>query len=539
MTQSLLERPLPAGYFYDRELADRVVAWFPKYLCHTKGEWHGKPFVLLDWQEDIIRALFGTVNADGDRLYRKVFVAIPKKNGKTELGAGVALRVLLADKQMKPEVYSVASNKEQAGICFGCSMTMVEESKALSARTKPMESQKRMRALSNGGLYRVLSADVHGKQGYSPSCVVFDELHEQPTRDLWDAMTSEQATMARRSPLIFAMTTAGYDKNSICHEVWEQARKILKGERDDPTMLPVLWETPEDADWHDPKVWERCNPSWGVTIRPDVVERAHKAALESSADEANFRRWTLNQWTENIENLWLNIGSFDRCAGDHDFGTLRHVYGGLDLGLVHDLTALAIIGEDEQKILHVDLVIWMAEETVRIRSNRDGVPYQDWVDQGLVRVTPGVVTDLDVVEEDILTIHHMRPFRSFGYDPRSASKLATNLESAGLEAVAVPQTGASLNEACRDLTERIGNRKLRHAGNPILRWCAEHVVARSDVSGYIRPDKEKSRERIDPISALVTALDRLLRQEEEPEPQPIRNRRTRRPVGAGIMERRW
>ena len=532
-------RPIPAGYFYDEERAKKVLEWFPRYLCHTKGEWYGKPFELLWWQRAVIAPLFGVVNAAGDRLYRKVFVAIPKKNGKTELGAGVALRILLADGQMKPEVYSVASDKEQASICFECSLTMVKESKALTGKTKPIASQKRMRALANGGLYRVLSSDVSGKQGYSPSCVVFDELHEQPNRELWDALTSEQATMARRSPVIFAMTTAGYDRNSICHEVWQQAKDVLEGKRDDPTMLPVIWETPEDADWKEPSVWQGCNPSWNVTIKPEVVERTFRSAIESSSEEANFRRWTLNQWTEHIENLWLNMDSFDRCAQPADFGELKNVYGGLDLGLVHDLSAMAIIGEDANRILHVELVIWMAEETVHLRSKRDGVPYRDWADQELVRVTPGVVTDLDQVEEDILSIHHMRPFTSFGYDPRSAAKLAMNLEAANMEVVAVPQSGASLNEACRDLTERIGNKRLRHGGHPVLRWSAKHVVAHADAAGYIRPDKERSRERIDPISALVTGLDRLLRQPEEPPPAPLRNRRSKRPVGAGIMDRRW
>ena len=252
---------------YDKQAADNAVA-FIECLSHTKGTWAGQPFLLIDWQEKIIRDVFGTLKPNGYRQFNTAYIEIPKKNGKSELAAAVALLLTCGDNEERAEVYGCAADRQQASIVFEVAKDMVTMCPALAKRVKILASQKRLVYLPTGSYYQVLSADVANKHGFNTHGVIFDELHTQPNRKLYDVMTKGSGD-ARMQPLYFLITTAGDNTNSICWEVHSKAKDILDGRKTDPTFDPVIYGTEENDSWTDPKVWKKANPSLGITVGID------------------------------------------------------------------------------------------------------------------------------------------------------------------------------------------------------------------------------------------------------------------------------
>ena len=328
---------------FDERKARRVVR-FIEALRHTKGEFHGQPFHLLPWQEKIIRDVFGTVRDDDPtmRQYTTAYIEIPKKNGKSELGAAIALNMLINDDEWKAEVYSCASDRQQAAIVFDVAVDMVRQSPALMKRVKIIPSTRRMIYQPTGSIYQVLSSEVATKHGLNVSACIFDELHTQPTRALYDVMTQGSGD-ARRQPLWFFLTTAGTDRNSICWEVHQKALDILEGRKIDPRFYPVLFGLPDDADWTSEENWYRANPSLDHTITIDKVRDAFRKAQETPADENQFRQLRLNQWVKQSVR-WMPMDKWDECGGVVDPYALegRACYAGLDLSSTSDLTALVL-----------------------------------------------------------------------------------------------------------------------------------------------------------------------------------------------------
>ena len=291
-------------------LADRAVA-FINALKHTKGEWHGKPFILLPWQETIIRDVFGTVKENGFRQYNTAYVEIPKKQGKSELAAAVALYLLAGDGEWGAEVYGCAADRQQASIVFDVACQMVEQCPALKKRIKPVLSQKRLVYQPLNSFYQVLSAESYTKHGLNVHGVVFDELHAQPDRRLYDVMTHGSGD-ARKQPLFFLITTAGTDRNSICWEVHQKAEDILAGRKHDDTFYPVIYGLDDSADWSDEKNWYLANPSLDITVDIDKLRAAYNSAKENPAEENLFRQLRLNQWVKQSVR-WMPMDKWDQC----------------------------------------------------------------------------------------------------------------------------------------------------------------------------------------------------------------------------------
>ena len=329
---------------FDEKKARRVIR-FIECLRHTKGEFHGKPFKLLPWQEKIICDVFGTVRDEDPsmRQYNQVYIEIGKKNGKSELGAALALNMLINDDEWKAEVYSCASDRQQAAIVFDVAVDMVKQNPTLSRLIKIIPSTKRMVYQPTGSIYQVLSSEVATKHGLNVSACIFDELHTQPTRALYDVMTQGSGD-ARKQPLWFFLTTAGTDRNSVCWEVHQKALDILEGRKQDPRFYPVVYGLPDDADWQDEQNWYKCNPSLGYTITIDKVRDAYHKALETPADENMFRQLRLNQWVKQSIR-WMPMDKWDECGGVVDPYQLegRACYAGLDLSSTSDLTTLVLV----------------------------------------------------------------------------------------------------------------------------------------------------------------------------------------------------
>ena len=506
---------LPTSH-YDKERADHAVN-FIQSLKHTKGVWAGQPFLLFDWQEKIIRDLFGTIKANGYRQFNTAFVEICKKAGKSELAAAVALYMLAGDGEEGAEIYGCANDRQQASIVFDVAKDMVLQCPALLKRIKIVESQKRLVYLPTRSIYQALSSEVASKYGYNVHACIFDELLGQPNRKLFDVMTKGSGA-ARKQPLNFVITTAGSDKNSICYEVHSKAVDILEGRKHDPTFYPVVYSTPPEADWTDPRVWKAVNPSLGKTVDMEYYRAACESAKQNPAEEMQFRQFHLCQWT-NSTVRWMPMDKWDACAFPVDPESLRGraCYGGLDLSSTTDITAFVLVfppePDDENGRYEILPFFWLPEEAVDLRVRRDHVPYDLWARQGLVHTTEGNVIHYGYIEEFIEELGTKYNIREIAFDRWGAVQMTQNLEGLGFTVVPFGQGYKDMSPPTKELMKLTLEGKLAHGGHPVLRWMVDNVTIRSDPAGNIKADKEKSTEKIDGAIATIMALDRAIRHE--------------------------
>jgi len=506
---------LPTSH-YDKAQADFVVN-FIQCLKHTKGRWAGQPFHLLPWQEQIVRDLFGIVKPDGKRQFNTAYIEIPKKNGKSELAAAIALYLLFGDGEPSAEVYGAAADRQQASIVFDVANQMLQMTPALMRRAKILSANKRIRNNENNGFYQVLSAEVGTKHGLNVSGLVLDEVHAQPNRELYDVLTKGSGD-AREQPVFFLITTAGNDVNSICYELHQKALDILEDRKIDHTFYPVIYGADESEDWTDPKVWKKANPSLGETITMEKVKAACESAQSNPAEENTFRQLRLNQWVKQTVR-WMPMLKWDACAFPVDPDSLRgrRCYGGLDLSSTSDITAFVLVfpPEDENGKYEILPFFWLPEETIDLRVKRDHVPYDVWSRQGLVFTTEGNVIHYGFIEEFIEELGTKYDIREIAFDRWGAVQMSQNLEGAGFTVVPFGQGYASMSPPTKELLKLVLEERLAHGGHPVLRWMVDNVTVRTDPAGNIKPDKEKSTEKIDGAVALIMALDRAIRHEND------------------------
>ena len=497
---------------YDKGAADFAVA-FIESLCHTKGTWAGKPFELIDWQERIVRDLFGVLKPNGYRQFNTAYIEIPKKQGKSELAAAVALLLCCGDGEQRAEVYGCAADRQQASIVFEVAADMVRMCPALSRRVKILASQKRMMYLPTNSFYQVLSAEAYSKHGFNVHGVVFDELHTQPNRKLFDVMTKGSGD-ARMQPLYFLITTAGTDTQSICYETHQKAQDILEGRKHDPTFYPVIYGAPSEADWTAPEVWAKANPSLGITIGLDKVQAACESAKQNPGEENAFRQLRLNQWVKQSIR-WMPMAKWDACAFPVNEQELegRVCYGGLDLSSTTDITAFVLVfpprTEDERFV--VLPYFWIPEENVDLRVRRDHVPYDTWQRQGFLQTTEGNVVHYGFIEQFIGRLGERFHIREIAFDRWGAVQMVQNLEGMGFTVVPFGQGFASMSPPTKELMKLVLEQRIAHGGHPVLRWNMDNIFIRTDPAGNIKADKQKSTEKIDGAIALIMALDRAIR----------------------------
>ena len=499
---------------FDEKKARRVVR-FIECLKHTKGEFHGKPFKLLPWQEKVIRDVFGTVREEDPdiRQYNQVYIEIGKKNGKSELGAALALNMLINDDEWKAEVYSCASDRQQAAIVFDVAVDMVRQNPTLSRLIKIIPSTKRMVYQPTGSIYQVLSSEVATKHGLNVSACIFDELHTQPTRALYDVMTQGSGD-ARRQPLWFFLTTAGIDRNSVCWEVHQKAVDILEGRKTDPRFYPVVYGLPDDADWQDEQNCYKCNPSLGYTITIDKVRDAYRKALETPADENMFRQLRLNQWVKQSVR-WMPMDKWDECGAPVIPGDLdgRVCYAGLDLSSTGDLTTLVLVfpPSDESEPYQILPFFWLPDETLPLRVRRDHVMYDVWEKQGFLQTTEGNVVHYGFIEKFICELGEKYNIREIAYDRWNATQMVQNLEDDGFTMIPFGQGFRDMSPPTKELMRLVLEHRLAHGGHPVLRWNMDNAFVRTDPAGNLKIDKQKSTEKVDGAVALVMALDRAMK----------------------------
>ncbi|NLO46113.1 MAG: terminase large subunit [Clostridiales bacterium] len=501
-----------ADSIYDKASADYAVA-FVEALSHTKGTWAGKPFDLIDWQEQIIRDVFGTLKPNGYRQFNTAYVEIPKKMGKSELAAAVALLLTCGDGEERAEVYGCAADRQQASIVFEVAADMVRMCPALSKRVKILTATKRIVYAPTNSFYQVLSAEAYSKHGFNVHGVVFDELHTQPNRKLFDVMTKGSGD-ARAQPLYFIITTAGDNQNSICWEVHQKAKDILEGRKNDRTFYPVIYGAAPEDDWTDPAVWKKANPSLGITVGIDKVKAACESARQNPAEENSFRQLRLNQWVKQSVR-WMPMEKWDACADKFNLDELagRECYGGLDLSSTTDITASVLVfppRTDDEKYIVLPF-FWIPEENVDLRVRRDHVPYDVWMKQGFLNTTEGNVLHYGFIEKFIEQLGEKYNIREIAFDRWGATQMVQNLEGLGFTVVPFGQGFRDMSPPTNELMRLVLGRELMHGGHPVLRWMMDNIFIRTDPAGNIKPDKEKSTEKIDGAVATIMALDRAIR----------------------------
>ena len=496
-------------WIFDEVEANRACDFFPMMLSHVKGR--TGPFELQPWQSDLVSKLFGWKDKEtGLRKYRYVYCEIPRKNGKTTLAAGILLYMLLVDSEIGAEVYSAATTRDQAGLVYEIAAKMVTANPLMKGLAKRLDSKKRL--VTSDGYFQACSSEAGAIHGTNPHCVIFDELHEQPNRELWEAF--QTGFGSRNQPLFFSITTAGHDRSTICWEQHEYARAVAANPDLDERFLPALYSAEPEDDWTSETVWEKANPCLDVSLKRDFLRGECKKAQEIPALENGFRRLHLNQWTEQ-ESRIIQMAAWDDCKTEiilEDY-TGRVAYAGLDLSSTRDVTAFVLIFPEDNGGAAVFPWFWIPELNVSQRAGQDQRMIKNFADRGSVELTPGNEVDIRYLAERIAQISQPFDLRHIGFDPWNASGVTQLLMENGMPdhvLLKMPQTFSTYNEPFKKLLSMLGNGKIRHDGNEVLRWMASNVAHKEDPSGNIRPDKGKSAEKIDGICAMLMGLGLMI-----------------------------
>jgi len=501
-------------FHFDRAAALYAEDFFAEVLKHPKAAIHaeaGEPFALEDWElAMIIWPVFGWKRRDGTRRYRRAFIEIPKKNGKTSLCAGLANELLFADGELSAEVYAVAGSRDQAALTFDISKAMVEMSPELAARAEAF--RRAITYQETYSVFKVMSSDAPMAHGLNAHAIIFDEHHVQPNRLLHDALWS--AGKARKQPLFIMLTTAGYDRQSIAFEMHQYSQEILDGIHVDDSFWAVIYTIDEGDDWTSPKSWKKANPNIGVTIGLDAIAEEAKQAKAIVGYQNTFKRLTLNIWTEQESRL-ITAEQWNACARplltDLEGAAC---YGGLDLAASNDVAAFVLNFPNDDGTHRWLPFFWIPEDNLIERGLHHAFDYASHVRAGLIRATPGNVIDLKFIKSDIEQLGQMYKIKQIAFDRWGAREISADLQDMGFQMVEFGQGFKSMAAPTKEFLRLVAGAQLIHDGNPVLKWMANNLVAKQDEAGNLKPDKAKSKEKIDGIVAGIMALDMALRQTE-------------------------
>lgn len=507
------------GFYFDPAAANRAIE-FIKLLRHTKGEHAGTLFRLLPFQAFILWVLFGwKKKATDTRRYTKAYIELARKNTKSELGAAIALYMLIADNEKGAEIYSAATTFKQASIVFERAQIMSrfllndypeemgDELEVLQYNIKVNESFSKMEAVT---------AEHNKLDGKRPTCAIIDEYHAHATSKVLEVLETGMGSCTQ--PILAIITTAGFNREGPCFRFRKVCVDILQGVKNDDSTFAIIYCLDEGDDWHDSKTWIKANPTLGEVVRMDwMLEQYNRAINEGADKEIQFRTKNLNEWT-NTYSTWISHKVWMRAGTNWDPAELLgcKCYGGLDLSLSQDLSALALYFPPNENFDtgRVLIYTWCPQDNIEERSRTDGVPYLDWARAGYITPTHGSVVDHNFIEHRIKEVAELYDLQYINYDRYRAVQLVTNLIEEGIQLHPFSQTTTHMNAPMCDLAKRIKTQTIDHGNNPLLAWCAENVVEKKDAGGNVRPDKDKSVERIDAVVALIMAIAAELQDNE-------------------------
>ena len=494
------------SYYFDEEAADRAVNFIEQFCTHVKGELAGKAFILEQWQkEDIVRPLFGWKSKDTDyRKYRTCYVEIPRKNGKSNLAAALALYLLFADGEPGAEIISAAGDRGQANIVYHIAQEMIKNNKHLRSKAKVLRNTIEYKS----SWYKSISAEAYTKHGLNCHGIIFDELHTQPNRELWDVLTTSVG--ARRQPLIISLTTAGHDRASICYEMHEYSEGLLNGSIEDDSFLPVLYKADPDMDWTDPETWKKANPGYGSICNEAYFMDAVKKAKANPSMINSFLRLHLNIWTS-AETVWIPDDTYMKGDKPIPFDRLPSLpaYGGLDLASTQDLTAFALIFRDDENDCFY-LICHQFVNSVKAHNKKlaAGVDYLNYEREGDLTITPGNVTDYRIVKQYIMDQCAKYDVREIGYDPKFSTYIVAELIEEEITMQPMAQNITSMNGPTKEMEMEIMKGNVIHGGNKCLRWQFGCAIIYTDNNENKRVIKEqKENKKVDGVIASIIALN--------------------------------
>lgn len=511
------------GQRWNRARATHAVEFFSHCLKHIEGATAGEPFVLRPWQQAIVGNLFGWVNADGARRYRECLLYVPRGNGKTPLGAGIALYMTFADGEVGAQTYMVASAADQAAIAFRHASGFVLGEPALGevARVYRATGQRAIISRTDPAtVMRVIPSEAGTAHGHTPHCVCGDELHAWENYELVEALETGFAKRTRRQPLLLYMTTADWVRESPCNTKYEYACKVRDGQLSDPAFLPVIYEAGEKDDWTDPAVWAKANPNLGVTVSVEALARECERARAEPSVEMGFRRLHLNQRTAAAEQ-WIG-GIWSRCDGPIDVAALagRACYAGLDLSQTRDLTALCLAFPPEsepdgearatpEQCYQLLWWFWLPQEILAHQDRLNMATYRQWADAGHILRVPGDVIDYRAIADTLTELSGRYRIVELAADPYNAEQFVQQLGAVdGLTVKLHPQGFRDMSEPSKFFEQLVARGRLRHGNNPVARWMAGNVTVLRDKQDNIKPVKSGARGKIDGIIAAIMATNR-------------------------------
>jgi phage terminase large subunit-like protein len=492
------------------QLADKVITLWPTLFFHTEGRWAGKPFILSLWQDIIVRLLVGWRNAEGFRHFRRMLLWVARKNGKSEFMAALALLFFVGDGEIGGQAFNFARNEKRAAVIFKKAKAMIAMSQPLRDAMKATKRTIYHAELS--ALWELLAGNAEGKHGLSASVIVGDEAHECPDDTMYT--TLHQSTAARDQPIELIGSTAGHKNRGWGWSLWEECRAILEGRLQQPDTLVVIFAAEAAAKLDDEIAWRDANPNLGISPKIEYLRAECAKALENPRLENDFRRYHLNQWTDQVTR-WIPLAKWDACAPDHDAWRNmraallgRACYTGLDLSSVKDVTALVHLfpPADDEQAWQALFRFFVPAESAAERSRADRVDYDRWVQIGAMEATPGDVVDQDFVKTAILEDAKSFQIMQLGFDPWNATKLSLELQDEGVPVVAMRQGIQTLGEPSKEFERLVYAAALDHGGHPVMRWMVGNVAVRTDSNGNFKPDKAKSSEKIDGLIATIEAL---------------------------------
>lgn len=499
-------------WYFDKKAADNAIIFIERHIRHVKGEWASgiNPTIKLEkWQkEEIIKPLVGWKSKKtGLRKYRYAYIEIPRKNSKSTLCAALALLFLALDNEEGKEVYSAAGDRAQAGIVFDLAKIMVQKDPMLSN----MFTVYKHSIFRGADFYQAISADVGTKHGFNANIVIFDELHTQPNRDLFDVLKTSMAS--RRQPMFIMITTAGYDMNSICYEQHQYAKNVIDKVIEDDRFLPVIYAADPTDDPFSEATWKKANPNYGVSVKPDYIREEAEKAKKSASYLNTFLRLHLNIWTT-VKERWITEIAWDNCHGTVIYEG-EDCYGGLDLSSVSDVTAFTLVFRKADNKLYSINWFWLPEEKQKDSADKNNINYLQWVKNGLIKETPGNAIDYDVVFNDLCNIAKKYNIKETAYDPYNRVQIIPKLQDEGFNLVEHRQGFVSMNVPVKTFETKVLNKQYIHDGNPVLKWMLSNCIIDTDTTGNIKVNRKRRNEKIDGIITNIMAVGLAEEQYEE------------------------
>ena len=513
------------GLVFRPEHGWHIIEFIERFFVHIKGPLAGKPILLDPWQKFWTAVLYGwRMEATGCRRFTRGYEEVARKNGKSTWKGPQGAYLFAMDGEIGAEVYAVATTRAQAMTVFKPAFDnikrWVRRSAGVARSFKVFGGLNQEKVELDSSVFAPLPANAENLDGLNPSAILFDELHAQKSRDVWDVM--ESALGARAHPLLSAITTAGFILDGICTEVRGYLLSVLEGKRQDDAFFGYVYTLDADDDPFDERNWPKANPGLGKSKTLEYMRGMARKAAALPGAMVNFLTKDLNVWC-NSASGWFDVNVWDKGAKKFDPDMLRgrRCFGGLDLASTRDLTAYALVfpPEEEGQPWHVLVWFWCPQAKIDASEHDDAAPYKRWQTEGWLTATPGDVTDYGPVRRTVMQSLEDYDVQDIGFDRWNAQQLCNEMMEAGVPLVEVPQNTGGMYPGSKLLEALVYGRSLQHGGNPVLRYCAMNVALLFDTNGNYRPDKKKSNltGRIDGIVAAVMALSRYVQHDGEPD----------------------